>query len=243
MRTLFRFVCCGSVLAGLVYGLSAGAQTPAQTTFFSTAAEEAYSTLQIANGDGDLWPSCWADDDNLYTASGDGTGLSKGGGSHPMTVGKIAGMPPNLTGTSLTSTVGTNWSGSPYNTKPTGMVCINSALYLAFQNLNESNFNSAPAASVARSTDHGSTWTWDSSAPMFGGPGKAPLFTTIFFLDYGKNSADALDQYVYAYGLDNNWREQQPMYLGRVPANSIQTRSTWQFYAGADASGVPLWTS
>src|SRR5690242_19983452 len=42
--------------------------TPAQSTFFATAAEESYSTYQ-AHADGDLWPSCWADDGNLYAAN------------------------------------------------------------------------------------------------------------------------------------------------------------------------------
>ena len=219
------------------------AQTPPQTTFFSTAAEEAYSTYQIPGGNGDLWPTCWADDDNLYTASGDGTAFYRGGQSHPLVVSRISGLPPKLTGTSLTASVGTNWIGTGYSPKPTGMLCINSALYLAFQNLNESNFNSAPAASIAKSTDYGSTWTWDTSGPMFGGAGKAPLFTTIFFLDYGKGSINAIDQYVYAYGLDNNWREQQQLYLGRVLAGSVQTRAAWQFYTGTDANGVPHWTS
>jgi len=41
------------------------------STFFATAAEESFSTYQLES-DGDLWPSCWADDDNLYTANGDG---------------------------------------------------------------------------------------------------------------------------------------------------------------------------
>jgi hypothetical protein len=89
----------------------------------------------------------------------------------------------------------------------------------------------------------GNIWAWDASAPIFGGAGKAPLFTTIFFLDHGKNSSEAIDQYVYAYGLDNNWRSQQAMYLGRVPAGSVQTRSAWQFFAGTDVSGTPVWIS
>ena len=53
--------------------------------------------------------------------------------------------------------MGTIWMGSNYNRKPTGMLCINSTLYLAFQNLNEITFNDAPAASIAKSTDHGYT--------------------------------------------------------------------------------------
>lgn len=230
-----------AVCLGVVLAEAARSQTPPETTSFSTAAEEAYSTLQVAGGNGDLWPSCWADDDNLYTASGDGKAF--GGSSSDMLVSKITGTPPTLSGQTVARNIGTNWSGSGFDRKPTGMLCINSTLYLAFQNLDSVAFNSAPAASVAKSTDYGNTWTWDSSGPMFGGAGKATLFTTIFFLDYGKNSANAIDGYVYAYGLDNNWRSQQMLYLGRVPASSIQTRSAWQFFFGTDSSGNPLWTS
>lgn len=219
------------------------AQTPPETTSFSTSAEEAYSTAQIAGGDGDLWPSCWADDDNLYAASGDGTAFYKNNSWHDLNISKISGTPPQLTATTIANSVGTNWIGTGYSRKPTGMLCINGTLYLAFQNLNENTFNDAPAASIAKSTNHGSTWSWDISTPMFGGSGKAPLFTTIFFLDYGKNSSNAIDGYIYAYGLDNNWRSQQTLYLARVPASSIQTRSSWQFYIGSDAGGNPLWTS
>src|SRR5437588_323470 len=86
---------------------------------------------------------------------------------------------------------------------------------------------------------HGATWTWDSSAPMF--PNSA--FTTIFFLDYGKNYANAIDGYVYAYGLDSNWRAQQELFLARVPNTQVQTRSSWQFYTGSDGSGNPTWSS
>lgn len=220
--------------------------TPPQSTFFSTAAEEAYSTYQVP-GNGDLWPSCWADDGNLYAANGDGSAFTRGSGIFDMAVSMIAGTPPNLTGTTVATNVGTNWSGSGYNRKPTGMLCINNTLYLAFQNLNSSNFSDAPAASIAQSTDHGATWTWDTTAPMFGTPENptspaAYKFTTIFFLDYGKNAGNAIDGYVYAYGLDNNWRSQQTLYLARVPNNSIQNRSGWEFYTGTDASGTPTWS-
>src|SRR5437588_7843272 len=74
----------------------ARAATPPQSTFFATAAEESYSTDQM-HGDGDLWPSCWADDGNLYAANGDGTAFNpfQGFGSRPdMAVSRISGMPP-----------------------------------------------------------------------------------------------------------------------------------------------------
>jgi hypothetical protein len=221
------------------------AQTPPKSTFFSTYAEERFSTYQMP-GNGDLWPSCWASDDNLYAANGDGTAF--GTTFTDMAVSRISGTPRALSGVTLTTNVGTNWSGSNYTRKPTGMLCTGGAIYLAFQNLNEVTFNDAPAASIAKSTDDGETWTWDASAPMFGTPqnaanAKAYKFTTIFFLDYGKDSENAIDGYVYAYGLDNNWRSQETMYLARVPADKVQTRAAWTFFTGMNSAGSPAWTS
>lgn len=221
------------------------AASKSDSTFFATAAEESFSTYQL-HSDGDLWPSCWADDGNLYTANGDGTAFTHAASRYDMAVSAIHGMPPALTGHTIATDVGSNWSGNHYNRKPTGMLCTHGDIYLAFQNLTL-NFIDVPAASIAKSTDHGKTWTWDKTGPMFGTPAEpnGPLaykFTTIFFLDYGKNSRDAIDGYVYAYGLDNNWRSQSALYLARVPANSIQTRSAWEFYTGADSADHPRWS-
>jgi hypothetical protein len=220
---------------------------PQQSTVFSTSAEEAYATYQML-GDGDLWPSCWANDDNVYAANGDGSAFTSNPSRFDIAVSRISGMPPHLTGVTVATHVGTNWSGGSYNRKPTGMACVGAAIYLAFQNLNWQTFNDAPAASIAKSTDHGQTWTWDTSAPMFGAPGntaspEAYLFTTIMFLDFGKDSANAIDEYTYAYGLDYTWRGANAVYLGRVPSNRIQDRSAWTFYAGTDEDEQPLWTS
>lgn len=230
----------------------AAAQSVPHSTFFATAAEESYSTYQLP-GDGDLWPSCWAADGNLYAANGDGMAFNPKplpfhySDRYDMAVSRISGMPPHLKGKTIATNIGTDWSGPGYNQKPTGMLCIGGAIYLAFQNLKEHTFNSAPAASIAKSTDDGQTWTWNKAAPMFGTPNnpnnpEAYKFTTIFFLDYGKNSDNAIDNYVYAYGLDHNWSDQQALYLARVPDNRIMQRSAWEFYAGTNADGTPQWT-
>lgn len=226
---------------------SLAAASPPLSTFFSSVAEESFSTYQMA-GDGDLWPSCWADDDNLYTANGDGGGFTNSGLRFDLAISRVSGMPPRLSGVTLATNVGTNWSGHNYNRKPTGMVCVGHTIYLAFQNLNLKNFNDAPAASIARSNDHGVTWSWDKASPMFGDPAHpqaadAYKFTTIFFLDYGRDSIHAPDDYVYAYGLDNNWREQKALYLARIPRQTIQLRSAWQFYTGLDAHSRPRWSA
>lgn len=228
-----------------------GQEVP-KSTFFSTAAEESYSTYQLP-GDGDLWPSCWAADENLYTANGDGMAFDPYtepldfDKRYDMAVSRISGTPPHLSGKTVARDVGTDWSGPNYNRKPTGMLCIHGVIYLAFQNLIKHHFNDAPAASIAKSTDDGRTWTWDKSKSMFGTPDvpdspEAGMFTTIFFADFGRDSDNAIDRYVYAYGLDHNWAGQQALYLARVPDTKVQNRSAWEFYAGTNEGGNPLWT-
>ncbi|RFA13139.1 hypothetical protein B7R22_14165 [Subtercola boreus] len=251
-----RGTLAGGLIAGLVIvtgltgagSLSARATgtPPPESTFFSTANAQESSTIQ-SSSDGDLWASCWADDGNLYAANGDGKGFSTSGPSSDIAVSRIAGTPGSLTGSTLATgnAISQTWTAGSYNRKPTGMVCVNGTIYLAVQDLSTS-FNDAPAATVVKSTDHGVTWTWDHSAPMFNNH----VFTTMFFADFGQNSANASDGYVYVYGLDNNWRTSfdgsvpnpTDLFLARVPSTSVQTRSTWQFYTGT-SGGTPTWST
>ena len=116
------------------------------------------------------------------------------------------------------------------------MVSVGGVLYMAVQDLRRTQdglFDDAPAASIYKSTDKGRTWT-GTSEPMF----KDYVFTTIMFLDYGKDNGNSPDGYVYAYGLDYNWRDSfsgrvtdpTNLYLARVPGNSVQDRSKWEFF-------------
>ncbi|MCA1654926.1 MAG: DUF4185 domain-containing protein [Pseudonocardiaceae bacterium] len=223
---------------------------PPPSTFFSTVGIDAAATVGApAVGDnanhGDLWPNCWSDDDHVYTSYGDGIGY--GTTFSDIGVARISGMPGTLAGTQLAAgnQVGQIWTAN-HNRKPTGMACVGGTLYLAVQDL-ALDFNDAPGATIARSDDKGRTWTWNRTAPMFGGG----VFTTIMFLDYGKAYGNAPDGYVYAYGLDHNWRDSfndrvpdpVDVYLGRVPRASVLNRTAWQFFAGNDGAGVPQWTS
>jgi hypothetical protein len=234
-------------VAGAVGSSSALAtSSPPEGAFFSTASVEESSTTQTASN-GDLWPSCWSSDGNLYTANGDGKGFSTSGSSSDIAVSKVSGGVSNLTGTTVATgnALGQVWTAGSYNRKPTGMVCAGGAEYLAVQDLNTS-FNDAPAATIAKSTDGGVTWTWNHTTPMFSNH----VFTTVFFADYGQNNVNSPDGYVYAYGLDDNWRTSYDnsvpnptdLYLARVPSTSIQDISTWQFYSGMSGS-APTWSS
>jgi hypothetical protein len=72
-------------------------------------------------------------------------------------------------------------------------------------------------------------------------------FTTIWFLDYGKDgAANPTPGYVYAYGLDHNWRDSftdvvpdpTDLYLARIPRASVQDAATWQWSTGPGTWGA-----
>ena len=204
----------------------ASVQTPAAlveptSQFFATADIPYRATVNTASN-GDLWASCWANDGALYAANGDGRGFSTNPKDFAdIVVNRITGTPPTgLSGVRLSggSQVAKIWTAGNYNRKPTGMVAVDGngdgrdELYLAVQDLctgpGNLAFNDAPAASVSVSTDYGRTWRI-TTAPMF----TNHVFTTIFFLDFGQSNRNASvlgpggANYVYAYGLDNNWRD------------------------------------
>lgn len=220
----------------------------ASLPFFSTVwVEHAPSVPPL--GDGDLWANCWSDDDALYVAAGDGTGFGLDALAD-IFVARIDGAPTSeddMRGTTLSSgaAISSIWSGSDYNRKPTGMLCLDGDLYLAVQDLRLHTFSDAPAATITRSRDRGRTWTYERSAPMF----DHHVFTTIMFLDYGRDAEHAPADYVYAYGLDNNWSFDTPLapptrlYLARIPRTALQDRSRWEFFRGYDGESQPRWTS
>jgi hypothetical protein len=218
---------------------------PEMSIFFSTVYIDEKTTLP-ALGDGDLWPSCWSADDGLYTANGDGWGMDFATRKPAdVVVNRVDGIAAGaLIGEPLAradEVASVWWAG--HNRKPTGIVCVGDTLYLAIQDL-RFDFEAAPALSISRSTDKGRTWTWDRSKPMF----DHSVFTTVMFLDYGRGYADAKDGYVYAYGIDGNWRFSRrvasptKLYLGRVPADRVQDRDAWEFFIGVDSAGRPSWS-
>lgn len=229
-------------------------EMPETSTFFATAFVEQAAPYDTPS-DGDLWPAAWSDDDFLYSANGDGKGFDLNGNWADIVINRISGHPAdrNIMGERLSSgeKVGSVWSDPVrFNRKPTGMVSVDGVLYLAVQDLGKegpSIFNEAPAASILRSDDKGNTWEWDEEAPMFNNH----TFTTIMFLDYGKDGRDnTFDDYVYAYGMDHNWRDSfsgvvpdpNKLFLARIPKDGLQDVNTWEFYTG-DLAGNENWSA
>lgn len=216
-------------------------------------AHVAQANTVMTASDGDLWPSAWGSDGWLYTAAGDGTGFARHGWSD-IVVNRIEGTPETgLRGERLADgdAVAPIWDPERFNRKPTGMVCVcpgdRDVLYLAVQDLRATPgpdmFNEAPTATIVRSDDLGRTWSWPDT-PMFTGH----EFTTVMFLDLGQCNGGS--EWVYAYGLDGNWRtsfsrlvpDPTELFLARVRADRVQDRSAWEFAAGLDGAGGPVWS-
>jgi hypothetical protein len=211
------------------------------------------NTVMTAS-DGDLWPAAWATDGSLYAAAGDGTGFDRHGWSDIL-INRIDGTPESgLSGERLADGDGVApiWQPGDFNRKPTGMVCVSidgrDVLFLAVQDLRctegPDTFNEAPTATIVRSDDLGRSWSWPEQ-PMF----TDHVFTTVMFLDLGQ--ANGGSDWVYAYGIDGNWRtsfsrlvpDPTALYLGRVRSGAVQTISAWEFVSGIDSAGEPTWTA
>jgi len=180
--------------------------------------------------DSDNWPITWADDDHLYTAYGDGRGFE------PYTekklglgFAKIIGSPTDFRGVNIRSESGENCSYGTAGAKASGMLMVDSILYMWARNTGN--------AQLAWSRDHGRTWTWSDWK-----------FTTSFghptFLNFGKNYARARDEYVYVYShdADSAYSPADRMVLARVPRDQITDRDAYAFFMRLDAEGNPRWT-
>jgi CubicO group peptidase (beta-lactamase class C family) len=178
---------------------------------------------------GDNWPMTWGDDDNLYTAYGDGKGfeplidvkLSMG-------LSRISGPADKFTAVNLRSaSIETRGDGAS-GKKASGMLMVDGTLYLWARNADNSQ--------LAWSSDHGETWAWSDwkMTESFGCP---------TFLNFGRDYAGARDEFVYVFSHDNDsaYKPADGMVLARVHKDRLRQRDAYEFFAGLDATGKPTW--
>ena len=190
------------------------------------------SMVSTAEGS-DNWPITWADDGDLYTAYGDGTGF-RNEAERKLSLGfaKVTGAPPEFEGIDIRSPSGEQQGNAGTGKKASGMLMVDGLLYMWVRNAN----NAGKQCQLAWSADHGATWNW--SAWRFA------EFGYCTFLNFGQNYSGARDDFVYMYTPDtpSAYLETDRVVLTRVPRSQILTKAAYEFYAGLDAAGNPVWT-
>jgi hypothetical protein len=188
------------------------------------------SIIRKARGS-DNWPMTWADDGHQYTAYGDGWGfepiLSK---KLSLGLARVEGAPPDFTGVNIRSGSGERTGDGARGPKASGMLMLDGILYMWIRNLSNSQ--------LAWSADHGANWIWSDwkFTNSFGCP---------TFLNFGANYSGARDAYVYTYSFDSDsaYEPADRMVLARVHKTRMRERAAYEFFAGLDSSGLPLWTA
>ena len=196
---------------------------------------------------GDTFPMTWADNDAIYTSSGD----PNWGETHDgLDIEMFSGGPEDYVITKVNHM--NDYRGSGGNgPKPSGMICVDGVLYLAFQNLlgkRELPFSIASQhgsdscivySSNPLSEMKGVGWTpklGNIEKPMF--PGHK--FGGPAFINFGKNNENARDDYVYAVSSDQ-WDNGTHLRLGRVPKDKIMKSNMWEWVCAFTHDGKPYW--
>jgi hypothetical protein len=183
----------------------------------------------------DNWPLTWADDGRLYTTFGDGWGFEpKVPEKLSLGFARVSGGPENFQGENIRSPDEQKGDGRS-GRKASGLLCVDGVLYAWVRNANRKGQQSV----LAWSDDHAQNWTWaDWVWEKFG-------YTV--FLNFGQNYAgvpEHLQSYVYFYSPDtpDAYIETDEVILGRAPVGRITEKNAYQFYAGRDDSGRPVWS-
>ena len=194
-----------------------------------------WSTLSQAAPGSDLWPVTWAADNNIYTAWGDGGGFNGTNRDGRVALGfaRIQGSPENYVGININGGMDAEFPPAfPGRGKTVGLLSVQGVLY-AWINMQNSD---VPAIKLAWSSDLGATWEvadWEFSSAAFA-PGT--------FLQFGRDYAQARDDYIYFYG--GRWGTvDTDVYLGRVLIERIKDPSHYEYFSGLTGNGIPLWSS
>ena len=189
----------------------------------------AETIIRRASGS-DNWPITWADDDNQYTAYGDGWGFEpKTKKKLSLGIAKIVGGPVNFRGVNISTKSGERVGQGAKGAKASGMLCIDGVLYMLVRNAGNSQ--------LAWSADHGKTWTWCDwkFTISFGCP---------TFLNFGKNYAGARDEFIYIYSPDSEsaYKTADRMVMVRVRKEKIREQGAYEFFKGLDNKRKPVWS-
>jgi hypothetical protein len=190
----------------------------------------------------DNWPVTWALDGSQYTSWGDGGGF--GGteelGRTSLGFARVEGALQNYRGVNVLGGVG--GVPSTLEGKSYGMVAVGDALYAwVSPGSGATNFS---RASLLRSVDGGIGWEFTGVEVTSEADGVAlPAI-----LNFGPGYRGARDDYLYHYFVDvidaTALEVQRPgrFSLARSPRGELHRRSSYEWFAGVDTTGMPRWT-
>jgi hypothetical protein len=188
------------------------------------------STIIRKAAGSDNWPITWADDDNQYTAYGDGWGFEpKTKKKLSLGIAKVIGIPPDFQGINIRTDTGERVGQGAKGAKASGLLCVDGVLYMLVRNTSNSQ--------IARSDDHGKTWKWCGwkFTKSFGAP---------TFLNFDRNYTGARDNFVYIYSHDSDsaYEPADRFVMARVPKDKIIKQEAYEFFQSIDESGQAVWT-
>lgn len=177
----------------------------------------------------DNWPITWGDDDNQYTAYGDGWGF-KPKTERKLSLGfaRITGSPADFHGVNVRSVSGECEGDGKSGPKASGMLMVGGVLYMWVRNTGNSM--------LAWSEDNAKNWKWGFQfKTSFGCP---------TFLNFGKNYQGSRDNYVYVYSQDgpSAYVPYNRVVMARVHKSNISEYKEYQYFERLDAHGAPVWT-
>jgi CubicO group peptidase (beta-lactamase class C family) len=218
-------------LEPICQSVARGAPYPPSPAITSLVWAPSSSVVRQATGS-DTWPITWADDNDLYTAYGDGWGFEpKLQGKLSMGFARVVGPAEGFVGANIRSPDEQYGDGAK-GKKGSGMLMVDGVLYLWVRNANGSK-----GSELWWSSDHAqswtrSTWVWTE----FGYP---------TFVNFGQNYAGAADNYVYTVTHDNPdaYEPADTFVLMRVPRDQIIQKNRYEFFRHLDPNGTPVWTS
>jgi hypothetical protein len=219
----------------------------------------------VHNRTGDMWALTWAADDAIYAGAGDnnpgeGEGTGFRGMPHwsPMNLWRVRDCPnPHVTPELIHNLPvdPKKYCQRPRTElengiKPAGLLSIQGVLYLAVENLTSVDRPEHPSFNrqeningwIITSQDFGKTWDVDATPQEF----FRDRLSSPHFVQYGRDYADAPDNYVYAVfpgAIDGGsyWDDGDYLLLGRVPIADLLRRDRWEFWTGLDEAGKPKW--
>lgn len=189
------------------------------------------NSVRLAPGS-DLWPVTWGPDNHIYTSWGDGGGFKGSNQDGRVSLGfaRIIGPPDQFKTRNI-------WGGKTPESKATfkgkssAILSVDGTLY-AWVNL-QNKIRPDRILIWSRDLAH----SWDKASWKFSGGGS---FEPYAFLNFGKDYADARDEYVYIYG--NDTRDWSHLYLARVKKDLLIKRKAYEYYTGIDSSSNPQWS-